>query len=89
VPSVASIGTGAARALVTIKSPVGVQIRTNGKVLMQGSQQSGSFELRFSGRAVLIVDDGSKVELSYGDWAHGPLGHPGRKRRLVLNSEDF
>jgi hypothetical protein len=68
---------------------VGIQIRADGRVIAQGERQAGPLEFSFSSRAEIIIDDGSKVELDYADWSHGPLGHPGRKRRIVLNNSSF
>jgi cytoskeletal protein RodZ len=83
------LGAGSALAVLHVKSPVAVQIRAGGQVLVQGTQSPGPLSFRFSDKAEIIIDDGSKADLEFADWAHGPLGHPGRKRRIILNSAAF
>ena len=84
-----ALGTGATRAVLNITAPVGIQIRADGRVIAQGQRPVGPIEFRFAGRAEIMIDDGAKVELDYAGWSHGPLGHPGRKRRIVLNSTEY
>jgi hypothetical protein len=88
-PNQRSIGAGSSIAKLVISEPVDIQIRVDDGVVLDGRQSPGPIQVLFSRKAEIVVQDGSKVELTYGDWVHGPLGQKGRKRRIILNGARF
>jgi hypothetical protein len=50
---------------------------------------AGTHKIQFTKTVELVIDDGSKVSLKYGNWDLGVLGMEGRKRKITLHSEDF
>jgi cytoskeletal protein RodZ len=88
-PNQRSIGSGGSIAKLVISEPVDIQIRVDDGVVLDGRQSPGPIQVLFSKKAEIVVQDGSKVELTYGDWVHGPLGQKGRKRRIILNGARF
>jgi hypothetical protein len=66
-----------------------VQITVDGKRIHSGVKPAGEIAVEFRKSAEIFVGDGSKAKLTYGEWNHGLMGHPGRKRRIFLNSERY
>ena len=77
------------KATLTITNDVGIQVISDGKKVISGVRPAGELPIEFRKSAEILVEDGSRVKLSYGGWEHGVLGHAGRKRRLVLNADAF
>ncbi len=77
------------KATLTITNEVGIQVISDGKKVISGVRPAGELPIEFRKSAEILVEDGSRVKLSYGGWEHGVLGHAGRKRRLVLNADAF
>lgn len=73
-------------ATLTISGDVDMRVSVDGKVLFSGKHSAGDFVINFKDRAEIFVRDGSLVSLSYEGWDHGPLGHSGRRRRIVLEA---
>jgi cytoskeletal protein RodZ len=88
-PNQRTIGSGTSIAKLVVSEPVDIQIRVDDGVVLDGRQSAGPIQVLFSKKAEIVVQDGSKVELTYGDWVHGPLGQKGRKRRIILNAARF
>lgn len=88
-PNQRSFGAGNAMAKLVITEPVDIQVRIDDAVVLDGRQEPGSIQVLFAKKTEIVVQDGSKVELTYGDWVHGPLGQKGRKRRIILNAARF
>ena len=79
-----SQSAGAGGATLVVETAVQMTVIADGQTLFQGVREPGDFKISFAKRAEILVQDGSKVKLRYGTWDHGPLGHPGRQRRLTL-----
>ncbi len=79
---------GAALGVLTVVSPVTLRVLVDGKVVLSGLQNPGPLPLDYKSSADILVDDGSKVSLTYKGWDHGPLGVAGRKRRIILRAVD-
>lgn len=82
-------GTGATLAVLTLLEPIEIQVTADGQRVYSGRHEAGKVDIKFSKRAEIFVQDGSKAKLKYSGWEHGALGQPGRKRRIVLNAEAF
>ena len=74
--------------VLTVVSPVTLRVLVDGKVVLSGLQNPGPLPLDYKSSADILVDDGSKVSLTYKGWDHGPLGVAGRKRRIILRAVD-
>lgn len=84
---VAAKGLRVAR--LEVSEDVGLQATADGKVVLNGRSTPGTYAVEFKTSAEIFVDDGSKVKLSYEGWEHGPLGQPGRRRRIILNAQPY
>lgn len=74
---------------VEILEPVRLVVESDDKTIFSGYHDEGSLEIFFKRQAKIQVSDGSKVKLVYGRWAHGELGTPARKRKIVLNAKPY
>ena len=76
-------------AKLNILEDVELQVVADGKKVFSGTRPVGNFDVKFKKQAEILVQDGSRVKLTFGTWEHGLLGHVGRKRKIVLNAEPF
>ena len=76
-------------AKILISKDVVLKVVIDGKEVFQGTKTAGEYELKFTKKADIFIDDGSKVSMNYAGWNLGVLGHEGRKRRIVLNAQDL
>lgn len=74
---------------IDILSPVELRIETDGKQVLQGLTQPGTLSFEFEKNALLVVQDSSKVKLTYAGWDHELLGAGTRKRTIMLNAKQF
>lgn len=85
-PATAKMGAGPRKAMLEITGAVKINVWVDGALVLTGIKDPGAYPLNFSKRAEILVEDGSQVTLKYENWDHGPLGTPGRQRRIVLNA---
>jgi hypothetical protein len=75
------------KAVLSVTGEVTLQATADGKLVLSGSYDVGEYPVDYKSTLELLVYDGSKVNLKVGSWNHGPLGHSGRKRKLILNAK--
>lgn len=89
IASGASVPATDVLAKLEVLSQVELKILIDGQSVFSGQHEAGSVELPFSKTAEISIADGSKIRLSYNGWDLGVLGTKGRKRKIILNAENF
>jgi len=74
---------------IKIVSPVKIKFLADGKMLFEGLSQTNSIDTEIQEKALLVIQDSSKVTLSFAGWENELLSPVKRKRTILLNANPF
>lgn len=74
---------------LTITSPVHIMLTADGKTVLNGVIEPNSLNFEFEKQATLVIEDSSKVKMTYAGWKNAQLSPVHRKRTIVLKAHSF